>query len=173
MNGLHCGKVYNAFYGRSGATALPRHIIDMTWSRFFDAYEPMHALVAESDGRLLGLTHYLFIAAPLPLSRIVTYKTCSPTSVRGEKGWARLSSMRSMRAPSSLDRSGSIGKPTRAMRPRCACTTKVAERSGFLVYRKSAVTGLAGVDHPRRDGACRRHVLQHHHALEFAVIDAV
>ena len=32
----------------------------MTWARFFDAYEPMHALVAESDGALLGLTHYLF-----------------------------------------------------------------------------------------------------------------
>ena len=32
----------------------------MTWARFFDAYEPVHALVAESDGELLGLTHYLF-----------------------------------------------------------------------------------------------------------------
>jgi len=51
---------YNAFYGRSGPTALARDITNMTWSRFFDAYEPMHALVAESDGRLLGLTHYLF-----------------------------------------------------------------------------------------------------------------
>ena len=32
----------------------------MTWARFFDAYEPVHGLVAESDGKLLGLTHYLF-----------------------------------------------------------------------------------------------------------------
>ena len=32
----------------------------MTWARFFDAYEPVHALVAESGGELLGLTHYLF-----------------------------------------------------------------------------------------------------------------
>ena len=32
----------------------------MTWQRFFDGYEPMHALVAESEGRLVGLTHYLF-----------------------------------------------------------------------------------------------------------------
>ena len=51
---------YNAFYGRSGATALAPEITRMTWARFFDAYEPMHALVAESDGALLGLTHYLF-----------------------------------------------------------------------------------------------------------------
>jgi GNAT superfamily N-acetyltransferase len=51
---------YNAFYGRCGDTALPGDITHMTWARFFDAYEPMHALVAESGGRLVGLTHYLF-----------------------------------------------------------------------------------------------------------------
>ncbi len=51
---------YNAFYGRSGETALPGEITAMTWSRFFDAYEPMHALVAESEGKLLGLVHYLY-----------------------------------------------------------------------------------------------------------------
>jgi GNAT superfamily N-acetyltransferase len=51
---------YNAFYGRSGPTALAPEITEMTWQRFFDAYEPVHALVAESDGKLLGLTHYLF-----------------------------------------------------------------------------------------------------------------
>jgi GNAT superfamily N-acetyltransferase len=51
---------YNAFYGRSGVTALPLEITNMTWARFFDAYEPVHAMVAESAGELLGLTHYLF-----------------------------------------------------------------------------------------------------------------
>src|ERR1700735_3718890 len=51
---------YNAFYGRSGASALAPEITRMTWTRFFDAYEPMHALVAENGERLLGLAHYLF-----------------------------------------------------------------------------------------------------------------
>ena len=51
---------YNAFYERKGPTALPRAITDMTWQRFFDGYEPVHGLVAESDGELLGLVHYLF-----------------------------------------------------------------------------------------------------------------
>ena len=50
---------YNTFYGRSGATALAPEITAMTWARFFDAYEPVHALVAERDGELLGLVHYL------------------------------------------------------------------------------------------------------------------
>ncbi|MEI9417274.1 GNAT family N-acetyltransferase [Mesorhizobium sp. Cs1321R2N1] len=51
---------YNAFYGRSGETALASDITAMTWSRFFDAHEPVHALVAESGSQLLGLVHYLF-----------------------------------------------------------------------------------------------------------------
>ena len=51
---------YNAFYGRSGATALAPEITRTTWVRFFDADEPMHALVAEEDGRLSGLAHYLY-----------------------------------------------------------------------------------------------------------------
>ena len=51
---------YNEFYGRSGPTALPREITDMTWARFFDAYEPVHALIAERQRRLVGLVHYLY-----------------------------------------------------------------------------------------------------------------
>jgi GNAT superfamily N-acetyltransferase len=58
---------YNAFYGREGPTALPFEITMMTWARFFDAYEPVHALVAESAGELLGLTHYLFHRSTIQL----------------------------------------------------------------------------------------------------------
>ena len=51
---------YNEFYGRKDATALPDEITNLTWARFFDAHEPIHALVAEDSGKLLGLVHYLF-----------------------------------------------------------------------------------------------------------------
>jgi len=51
---------YNAFYGRSGDTALPDDVTQTTWQRFFDDGEPMYALVAEREGRLAGLVHYLF-----------------------------------------------------------------------------------------------------------------
>ena len=51
---------YNAFYGRSGPTALPTAITDATWTRFFDPSEPVFALVAEVEGRVVGLTHYLY-----------------------------------------------------------------------------------------------------------------
>ena len=51
---------YNAFYGRHGETALAPKITQVTWQRFFDPAEPVFALVAELDGQLLGLTHYLY-----------------------------------------------------------------------------------------------------------------
>src|SRR3546814_15045466 len=51
---------YNAFYGRHGETALPDEVTQTTWARFFDAYDPMHALVAERARQLLGLTHFRF-----------------------------------------------------------------------------------------------------------------
>ncbi|HKX10579.1 MAG TPA: GNAT family N-acetyltransferase [Stellaceae bacterium] len=50
---------YNKFYGRFGPTALPLEVTRTTWARFFDAYEPVHGLVAESEGKLAGLVHYL------------------------------------------------------------------------------------------------------------------
>jgi GNAT superfamily N-acetyltransferase len=51
---------YNAFYGREGPTALAEVVTQTTWQRFFDPHEPVRALVAEHDGRLVGLAHYLF-----------------------------------------------------------------------------------------------------------------
>jgi GNAT superfamily N-acetyltransferase len=51
---------YNAFYGRKDETALPLEITQTTWQRFFDPGEPVFCLVAERNGELLGLTHYLF-----------------------------------------------------------------------------------------------------------------
>jgi GNAT superfamily N-acetyltransferase len=51
---------YNRFYGRFDGTALPEEITRTTWSRFFDAYEPVWAMVAVADGKLVGLVHYMF-----------------------------------------------------------------------------------------------------------------
>jgi GNAT superfamily N-acetyltransferase len=51
---------YNAFYQRSGPTALPEEITHATWHRFLDPTEPVHALVAEQAGRIVGLAHTVF-----------------------------------------------------------------------------------------------------------------
>lgn len=46
---------YLSFYRAS----LPDDVTELTWSRFFDAAEPLHALVADQEGRLIGFAHYL------------------------------------------------------------------------------------------------------------------
>lgn len=51
---------YNAFYGRHGDTALPEAITQSTWRRFLDPAEPVHALLAEADGVVVGLAHFLY-----------------------------------------------------------------------------------------------------------------
>ena len=49
---------YNEFYKRFWATALPDAITRVTWERFFDAYEPMYAMVARLwEARLVGLVY--------------------------------------------------------------------------------------------------------------------
>lgn len=48
---------YNLFYERPD---LPREITEAAWSRFLDPDEPMHAAVAELDGELVGIVHFLF-----------------------------------------------------------------------------------------------------------------
>jgi GNAT superfamily N-acetyltransferase len=47
---------YNSFYKRN----IPKEVTEKTWNRFLDPDEPVHALVAEVDGKIAGFTAYLF-----------------------------------------------------------------------------------------------------------------
>jgi len=47
---------YNSFYERT----VPDEVTQTTWRRFFDASEPVHCIVAERDGKVLGICQYLF-----------------------------------------------------------------------------------------------------------------
>jgi len=51
---------YNAFYERTGPTALPEELTATTWRRFFDASEPVHCIVAEREHKVAGFCHYLY-----------------------------------------------------------------------------------------------------------------
>jgi GNAT superfamily N-acetyltransferase len=129
-------QAYNAFYGRQGPTALSSDVIRITWARFFDVYEPMHALVAESGGQLLGLAHYLFHRSTIsiePNCYLQDLFTGEPARGRGigktliegvyeQAGLAGLSRVYWQTHETNL---AAIG-----------LYNKTAERSGFVVYRK-------------------------------------
>jgi GNAT superfamily N-acetyltransferase len=51
---------YNAFYGRHGETGLDLNITQTTWGRFLNKNEPVNAFVAEQNGQLVGLVHFIF-----------------------------------------------------------------------------------------------------------------
>ena len=127
---------YNAFYGRSGSTALAREITEMTWSRFFDAYEPVHALVAESGGELLGLTHYLFHRSTIMIDPLCYLQDLFTVEAARGKGVGR-ALIEGVYHEAKLAGSPRVYWQTHETN-RAARTLydKVAEHQGFIIYRK-------------------------------------
>jgi GNAT superfamily N-acetyltransferase len=123
---------YNTFYERT----VPPEITRMTWSRFFDTNEPVHALVAEKDGRLLGLVHYLFHR-----STTLIGPTCYLQDLFTTEG-ARGQGVGRALIESVYERARTAGslrvywQTHETNLTAMALYDKVAERSGFLVYRK-------------------------------------
>jgi GNAT superfamily N-acetyltransferase len=123
---------YNAFYNR----VLPGEITDTTWSRFFDGYEPVHALVAERDGRLLGLAHYLFhrntilIGPTCYLQDLFTAEDARGMGI----GRALIESVYERAAAAGARRVYWQTQETNATAMRLY--DRVAERPGFVIYRK-------------------------------------
>lgn len=123
---------YNTFYQRK----VPLEVTRMSWSRFFDAYEPMHAVVAERSGRLLGLVHYLFhrnTAMLAPTCYLQDLFTAAEARGQGT-GRALIEAV--------YDRAQAAGSPRVYWMTQESNVTarrlydKVAERSGFIQYRR-------------------------------------
>ena len=127
---------YNTFYGRSGPTALADEITAMTWSRFFDAYEPVHALVAESDGELVGLTHYLFHRSTTRIVPVCYLQDLfTAESVRGRGvGKALIEGVYGEAKEAGCDRVYWQTHETNATAMRLY--DQVADKSGFVVYAR-------------------------------------
>jgi GNAT superfamily N-acetyltransferase len=127
---------YNAFYGRSGATALSPDITEMTWARFFDAYEPVHGLVAESNGELLGLTHYLFHRSTTAIQPVCYLQDLFTGEAAREQGVGR-ALIKAVYEQARLAGSPRVYWQTHETNfTAMQLYNKVAERSGFVVYRK-------------------------------------
>ncbi|UVK38304.1 GNAT family N-acetyltransferase [Mesorhizobium sp. AR10] len=133
---------YNAFYGRSDETALPNEITEMTWSRFFDAYEPMDALVAESrgdtgsKGQLLGLVHYLYHRSTTAIAPNCYLQDLFTSEASRGKGVGR-ALINGVYDRAKAAGSGRVYWLTHETNHRAMkLYDKVGERSGFVVYRK-------------------------------------
>jgi GNAT superfamily N-acetyltransferase len=128
---------YNRFYGRFDATALPDAITQMTWARFFDAYEPVHAIVAEQDGELVGLVHYLFHRSTISIALTCYLQDLFiQESTRG-KGIGRklIEAVYEQARTAGCARVYWLTHETNSIAMQLY--DKVAEKSGFVVYRKN------------------------------------
>jgi GNAT superfamily N-acetyltransferase len=122
---------YNAFYGRSGPTALAPEITAMTWARFFDAYEPVHSLVAESGGALL-----LFHRSTTAIEPVCYLQDFFTGEAARGKGVGR-ALINGVYAQAKFAGSPRVYWQTHETNVTAQLLyDKVAEKSGFIVYRK-------------------------------------
>jgi len=127
---------YNAFYERSGPTALDPEITRMTWARFFDAYEPVHALVADNGGQLLGLVHYLYHRSTTAIAPNCYLQDLFTNAAARGKGVGRAL------ISGVYDRAKAAGSPRVYWQTHQTNHTamqlydKVAKNFGFVVYSK-------------------------------------
>ncbi|KRQ13596.1 GNAT family acetyltransferase [Bradyrhizobium pachyrhizi] len=127
---------YNAFYERSGPTALAPEITAMTWERFFDAYEPVHALVADAGGRLLGLTHYLFHRSTTAIAPTCYLQDLFTSEAARGKGVGR-ALINGVYAQARLAGSPRVYWQTHETNHTAMqLYDKVADKPGFVIYRK-------------------------------------
>jgi GNAT superfamily N-acetyltransferase len=127
---------YNAFYERTGPTALRDLITETTWNRFFDENEPVFALVAEIDGKLVGLTHYLFHRSTTQINPVCYLQDLfTDESVRGKGiGRALINAVYEKAEAAGSSRVYWLTHKTNSTAKQLY--NKVADDSGFVVYRK-------------------------------------
>ena len=127
---------YNEFYGRSGATALAEDITQTTWQRFFDPAEAMHCLVAEQDGRLLGLAHYLFHRSMIAVEPVCYLQDLFTIAEARGRGVARALIAGVEKEARAAQSSRLYWHTHETNITAQALYDKLAEKSGFIVYRK-------------------------------------
>ncbi|BBK34624.1 acetyltransferase (GNAT) family protein [Stella humosa] len=124
---------YNTFYERVAAP----EVTAMTWARFFDSYEPVHALVAEQDGAILGIVHYLFHRNTSMIGPTCYLQDLFTSQAARGKGVGRAL----IEAVYDRARQAGAGRvywmTHETNRTAMRLYDQVAERSGFVQYRKN------------------------------------
>ncbi|MBV8679295.1 MAG: GNAT family N-acetyltransferase [Aquitalea sp.] len=125
---------YNAFYGRYGETALDEHITLTTWARFLQDSEPVHALIAESQGQIVGIVHYVFHRSTTRLADVCYLQDLYTIASQRGKGIGRqlIESVYAIASESACRRvywqtheSNAAGR---------LLYDKLAQNKGFIVY---------------------------------------
>ena len=129
---------YNAFYGRLGATALPRAVTETTWQRLLATGEPMHALVAEAAGELIGFAHYLFHGSTTSIAPACYLRDLYTSEAARGRGVATALIDRVGDAARAVGCSDVYWQTHETNTVARSLYDKVARRSGFIIYRRTS-----------------------------------
>jgi GNAT superfamily N-acetyltransferase len=125
---------YNRFYGREGLTALPEAITQATWERFFERDEPVHALLALHDLRVVGIAHYLFHRSTTRLHDVCYMQDLFTVEDARGRGVGRLL-IRSLYDAARIAGSSRVYWQTQLTNAGGrSLYDKVAQHHGFIVY---------------------------------------
>lgn len=124
---------YLAFYKVEN---LPPEVTETTWARFLDEAEPMHALVAEDGGELLGLVHYIFHRNTWMVNDVCYLEDLFTAEQARGKGVGRalIEAVYARAAAAGGTRVYWLTHETNITAQ--ALYDKVAEKPGFIQYRK-------------------------------------
>jgi GNAT superfamily N-acetyltransferase len=127
---------YNAFYGRFGSKALDPEITRITWDRFLNESDPVFALVAELEGKLVGITHYLFHYSTSAVKQVCYLQDLfTDPEIRGKGiGRALIKGVYEKAEEAGSSRVYWLTHETNEMAMKLY--DQVADRSGFVQYRK-------------------------------------
>lgn len=125
---------YNAFYGRSGPTALDERITAQTWQRFFDKQEKVHALVAELDSRVVAIAHFLFHRSTSRLADVCYLQDLFTDEACRGRGVGRALIQRVLDAAKEAGSSRVYWTTQTTNVAGRALYDKMAEHRGFIVY---------------------------------------
>jgi len=123
---------YLTFY----KSTLASDITDATWRRFFDPLERLGAFVAERDGQLIGIAHYLLHRSTwAPLCYCYLEDLFVEPSVRGSgAGRALIGAVETAAREAGASRLYWMTHETNETAQKLY--NQVAERPGFVQYRK-------------------------------------
>ena len=126
---------YNTFYKR----IIPREVTHTTWTRFFDHYEPVNAFVAEHNQQLVGFVHYIFHRNTAMLGPTCYLQDLFTKSDARGQGIGR-SLIEAVYAAAKVAEAPRVYWLTHETNAQgITLYEKVAERSGFIQYRKDIV----------------------------------
>ncbi|MOA16879.1 Acetyltransferase (GNAT) family protein [compost metagenome] len=125
---------YNAFYGRSGETALAPQITQTTWERFFNPIEPVFAMVAEDAGEMVGLVHYLFHRSTTRLGPVCYLQDLFTAPAQRGRGVGKALIEAVYQQAVQAGASRVYWQTQTSNEAGRALYDKVAQHSGFIVY---------------------------------------